>query len=304
MKAYNKIPIRQIKGPNNDISDFTITDANENIDKAVVEAFGEEWSKFSVHSEESVKELRKEYFDILNNEIITPDTYMIDIGCGSGRWSDYFVDKVKFIEAIDPSDAILVADNMLGKKGNVRLTRASVDTIPWDDETFDFGMSIGVLHHIPNTRLALLNCVKKIKPGGYFYVYLYYRFDNRGFLFKLIFQLSNLLRQVISRMPAKLKKITCDCLAVVVYWPFSRFAGLLHKLNLHNLARRIPLEPYFNKPFYNLRNDCLDRFGTKLEQRFLRSEIEEMMQAAGLTNIQFGEQSAYWHAVGQKKNNL
>jgi len=300
MKAYNKIPIRQIKGPNNDISDFTITDATENIDKAVVEAFGEEWSKFSVHSEESVKELRKEYFDILNSEIITPDTYMIDIGCGSGRWSDYFVDKVKFIEAIDPSDAILVADNMLGKKGNVRLTRASVDTIPWDDETFDFGMSIGVLHHIPNTRLALLNCVKKIKPGGYFYVYLYYRFDNRGFLFKLIFQLSNLLRQVISRMPAKLKKITCDILAVVVYWPFSRFARLLHKLNLHNLARKIPLEPYYNKPFYNLRNDCLDRFGTKLEQRFIRSEIEEMMQAAGLTNIQFGEQSAYWHAVGQK----
>ena len=300
MKAYNKIPIRQIKGPNNDISDFTITDANENIDKAVVEAFGEEWSKFSVHSEESVKELRKEYFDILNNEIITPDTYMIDIGCGSGRWSDYFVDKVKFIEAIDPSDAILVADNMLGNKGNVRLTRASVDTIPWDDNTFDFGMSIGVLHHIPNTRLALLNCVKKIKPGGYFYVYLYYRFDNRGFLFKLIFQLSNLLRQVISRMPAKLKKITCDILAVVVYWPFSRFARLLHKLNLHNLARKIPLEPYYNKPFYNLRNDCLDRFGTKLEQRFIRSEIEEMMQAAGLTNIQFGEQSAYWHAVGQK----
>ena len=56
----------------------------------------------------------------------------------------------------------------------------------------------------------------------------------------------------------------------------------------------------YNKPFYNLRNDCLDRFGTTLEQRFLRSEIEAMMTEAGLTNIKFGEQSAFWHAVGKK----
>ena len=96
---------------------------------------------------------------------------MIDIGCGSGRWTDYFVDKAGFIEAIDPSDAVFVADKMLGTKNNVRITKASVDTIPWADETFDFGMSIGVLHHIPDTRQAMIDCVKKIKKGGYFYVY-------------------------------------------------------------------------------------------------------------------------------------
>jgi len=189
---------------------------------------------------------------------------------------------------------------MLGKKNNVRITKASVDTIPWDDETFDFGMSIGVLHHIPNTRQALIDCVKKIKKGGYFYVYLYYRFDNRGIVFKTIFYLSNFMRLIISRLPAGIKKIVCDILAALIYWPLSRFAGLLHKLNLHSLARKIPLEPYYNKPFYNLRNDCLDRFGTKLEQRFLKSEIEEMMIAAGLSEIKFGEHSAFWHAIGKK----
>lgn len=89
-------------------------------------------------------------------------------------------------------------------------------------------------------------------------------------------------------------------LAVLVYWPLSRFAGLLHKLNFHSLAKKIPLEPYYNKPFYNLRNDCLDRFGTKLEQRFLKPEIEAMMKEAGLSEIRFGEKSAFWHAVGKK----
>lgn len=301
MKPYNKPAIQILPATNNPIEVFTKLDSNENIDLEVVNEFGEEWTKFSVHSDESVRELRKEYFDIIDETIVNKDTYMIDIGCGSGRWTDYFTDKAGFIEAIDPSDAVFVADKMLGKQKNVRVTKASVDTIPWDDETFDFGMSIGVLHHIPNTKQALIDCVKKIKKGGYFYVYLYYRFDNRGFLFKSVFFLSNILRLVISRMPGGLKKFTCDVLAALVYWPLSRFAGLLHKMNLHSLAKKIPLEPYYNKPFYNLRNDCLDRFGTKLEQRFLRSEIEEMMTAAGLVNIKFGEHSAFWHAVGQKK---
>lgn len=298
--AYNKKSIDKIQGPNNSIDVFTSLNNSENIDSDVVKAFGEEWSKFSVHNDESVRELRKEYFDIVNETMVNKNTYMIDIGCGSGRWTDYFIDKAGFIEAIDPSDAVFAADNMLGKKDNVRITKASVDTIPWPDETFDFGMSIGVLHHIPNTKQALIDCVKKIKKGGYFFVYLYYRFDNRGIIFKSVFYLSNIFRLVISRMPGPLKKIVCDILAAIVYWPLSRFAGLLHTLNLHGLAKKIPLEPYYNKPFYNLRNDCLDRFGTKLEQRFLKSEVEEMMKAAGLTDIVFGEKSAFWHAVGRK----
>ena len=299
-KDYNKAPLEKIKGPKNTIEVFTKLDGSENIDAEVVKAFGEEWGKFAVHSDESVRELRKEYFDIIDDSIVNKNTYMIDIGCGSGRWTDYFTDKAGFIEAIDPSDAIFVADSMLGQHNNVRITKASVDTIPWDDETFDFGMSIGVLHHIPDTNQALIDCVKKIKKGGYFYVYLYYRFDNKGIVFKTVFHLSNMLRLGISRLPPGPKKFVCDILAVVIYWPLSRFAGLLHKMNLHKLAKKIPLEPYYNKPFYNLRNDCLDRFGTKLEQRFLRSEIKEMMAAAGLTDIKFGEESAFWHAIGKK----
>jgi SAM-dependent methyltransferase len=300
MKPYNKPALHTLRAADKTIEVFTTLDGSENIDAGVVADFGEEWKKFAVHNDESVKELRKEYFDIIDETIVNKNTYMIDIGCGSGRWTDYFVDKAGFIEAIDPSDAVMVASSMLGNKSNVRITKASVDTIPWDDETFDFGMSIGVLHHIPDTKKALISCVNKIKKGGYFYVYLYYRFDNRGIVFKTVFYLSNILRLIISRMPKGLKRFTCDVLAVLIYWPLSRFAGLLHKLNLHNLAKKIPLEPYYNKPFYNLRNDCLDRFGTRLEQRFLRSEIEEMMQDAGLTDIKFGEKSAFWHAVGRR----
>jgi ubiquinone/menaquinone biosynthesis C-methylase UbiE len=300
MQPYNKPALKTLNSTNGVIEVFTTFSALENIDTEVVNDFGEEWKKFSVHNDESVRELRKEYFDIIDETIVNKNTYMIDIGCGSGRWTEYFADKAGFIEAIDPSDAVHVASKMLSNQPTVRITKASVDTIPWDDETFDFGMSIGVLHHIPDTAKAMTACVKKIKKGGHFYVYLYYRFDNRGILFKSIFYLSSIFRLIISRMPSAMKKFTCDALAILVYWPLSRFAGLLHKLKLSPLAKKIPLEPYYNKPFYNLRNDCLDRFGTKLEQRFTKLEIEQMMTDAGLSNIKFGNKSAFWHAVGKR----
>ena len=47
-----------------------------------------------------------------------------------------------------------------------------------------------------------------------------------------------------------------------------------------------------------MRTDALDRFGTRLEQRFTRSEIEEMMRKAGLERIEFSSDLPYWCAVG------
>jgi hypothetical protein len=49
-----------------------------------------------------------------------------------------------------------------------------------------------------------------------------------------------------------------------------------------------------------MRTDALDRFGTRLEQRFTRAEIEVMMRRAGLTDIRFSETEPYWVACGRK----
>jgi hypothetical protein len=50
-----------------------------------------------------------------------------------------------------------------------------------------------------------------------------------------------------------------------------------------------------------MRTDALDRFGTRLEQRFTRPEITQMMENAGLENIRFSDGLPYWTAIGWKK---
>ncbi|MEO8822850.1 MAG: class I SAM-dependent methyltransferase [Ginsengibacter sp.] len=296
---FERLPAKIIKTENRDIYIFDIE--GENIDKKVVDEFGEEWLKFFEQDDDLLKKGGEEYFDVLNDSIINSKTYVLDIGCGTGRWTKYLASKVGFIEAVDPSNAVFAADKLLGKIENVRLSKASIETLPFADETFDFVMSIGVLHHTPNTRKALIDCVKKIKKGGYFFVYLYYNLENRGFFYKTLFKLSDLVRRIVSRLPGKLKHFICDVLAIIFYMPFILAGRSFKYLGFRNLAKKMPLHGYQNRSFFMIRNDTLDRFGTRLEQRFSSKQIIEMMEGAGLTDIVISPGIPLYHAVGRKK---
>ena len=275
------------------------TDGN-NIDQKVVSEFGEEWSKFNDFSDEIIKECGDEYFDILQPHMVNDRTTALDIGCGTGRWTKYLSAKVGFIEAVDPSNAIFAAAKLLEGIRNVRLTKASVETLPFPDESFDFAMSIGVLHHIPDTQQAMIDCVKKVKKGGYFFVFLYYNFDKRGFLFKSIFSMSDILRRGVSRLPGSLKKFVCDLLAIVLYMPFILIVRFFRVIGLKKIAMKLPLSSYYNKNFFVIRNDALDRFGTRLEQRFSEKQIIDMMNKSGLGDIIVSQGIPLYHAIGRK----
>jgi ubiquinone/menaquinone biosynthesis C-methylase UbiE len=299
MKSSYKIsPVKYVDATNRSIAVFPVN--GENIDEEVVRSFGDEWTKFHDFSDETINDIAQEYFDLLNNGIINKNTYAIDIGCGTGRWTKYLSQRVGFIEAIDPSNAIFAADKLLGNIGNVRLTKASTESIPFDDDTFDFAMSVGVLHHIPDTQEAMKDCVKKVKPGGYFYCYIYHNLETRGSWFKFLFGLSDIIRKVVCRLPAGIKRVICDFLAIVIYMPLILWVRLLVFLGLRKLATKMPLSAYNNKSFFVIRNDALDKFGTKLEQRFSKKEIEEMMRNCGLDNIVISPLSPFYHAIGRK----
>lgn len=299
-KSFNQEPKKIIESENRNIYCFSTNLHDKNLDETVVNSFGEEWEKFNEFKDDEISKIGNVYFDIVDDKILNKDAYGIDIGCGTGRWTKFLSDKIGFMEAIDPSKAIFAADMLIGKKSNIRLSMASTDNIPFDDETFDFGMSVGVLHHIPNTEQALKDCVKKIKYGGYFYIYLYYNFENKGILFKTLFYFVNLIRLVVSKLPKRLKQIVCDLLAVLIYMPIVLLGRFCSFIGLKKIARNLPLNAYQNTSFYVIRNDALDRFGTTLEQRFSRKEIAEMMTDAGLGEIVISDSLPYWHAIGRK----
>ena len=297
---FNQEPVATIQAQNRPIYCFNTQLELSNIDYSVVHSFGEEWKKFHEFSYAEIERSANKYFDILDEKMINENTYGIDIGCGTGRWTKYLLGKIGFMEALDPSDAIFVADKLLGKRENVRLLRGSTDNIPFNDQTFDFGMSIGVLHHIPNTQKAMNDCVKKIKLGGYFYTYLYYNLENKGIIFKTLLSIVTRIRKKTSSLPPKPKKIVCELIAISVYMPFVFLGRLLKKIGLNSYAKKLPLSGYQTQSYFVIRNDALDRFGTSLEQRFSKADVEQMMRNAGLDEIIISDSSPFWHAVGKR----
>lgn len=298
VQKYTIEPQSDIQVEGKTVYNFEV--GNNNIDMETVVSFGEEWSKFNDFSVLDIKVAGDQYFDIVPEDLYK-GKYILDVGCGTGRWSKYLSRQASEIEAIDPSEAVLSAAVLLQDEKNVRISRTSVDNIPFADNSFDLVFSLGVLHHIPDTQAAMKRCVEKVKPEGYFLVYLYYAFDNRGFLFKSLFHLSNVIRLVVSNLPSGLKKIACDILAMTVYMPFIFLSKCMKIIGLNRFLKYVPLSYYSDKSINIIRNDSLDRFGTPLEQRFTKDEIRKMMVNCGLDEIQFSGSAPFWHAIGRKK---
>ena len=301
MVKYNQVPVLQHNYNGRVIADFISLETEKNLDKETVKSFGEEWMKFSSFDKAEIERMGNEYFDLLDTTLVNQNSCVLDVGCGTGRWSYYLSPKVKFIEAIDPSEAVFAATQLTGDKPNIRITKAGVDNMPFDDNSFDFIFSLGVLHHIPDTVGAIRKIYKKLKPNGYFLVYLYYNLDNRGRLYKGIFKVSNGVRKVISRMPKLAKQILAEIISFTVYVPFVLLARICKALfPKKEFYKKIPLSYYHNKSLTIIRNDSLDRFGTPLEKRFSRKEIETMLNEAGFINVVFSEKTPFWHCIAQK----
>jgi len=274
----------------------------ENVDEATVEGFGAEWSKFnfSSHSSAELDGMFAQYFSVFPWEMLPAGAVGFDAGCGSGRWAARVAPRVGTLHCVDASaEALEVARRNLRAAPQCRFHLAPVDAMPFPDGSMDFGYSLGVLHHIPDTAAGLRACVKKLKPGAPFLVYLYYALDGRSPLYRAVWRASDLARRKIAALPLERRLAVSEFLAAAVYWPLARGAKALERVGVD--ASHVPLFYYRDKSFYIMRNDALDRFGTKLEQRFTRQQIQAMMEGAGLSNVEFREGPPYWCAVGRRK---
>ena len=275
--------------------------ATLNQNDQVIKEFGEEWTKYNFTnlSKERVYERFKEYFHIFPWSQISKESIGFDMGCGSGRWSQFIAPKVKKLYCIDPSKAINVAKSNLKEFSNVRYLQETTATCSLNDTSQDFGFCLGVLHHIPDTESALKDCSRLLKKGAPFLLYLYYDFENKPWWFIGIWKISDLFRKIISILPKIPKNLICDFIAITIYFPLSRLSLLLESLGLD--VSSIPLSDYRKEPFYMCRNDALDRFGTRLEQRFSKLEVTVMLENAGFENIKISNGAPYWLYLAFKR---
>jgi hypothetical protein len=99
---------------------------------------------------------------------------------------------------------------------------------------------------------------------------------------------------VISRLPYAKRKLIAQIIAGAIYLPLARTSKLLR--NKGKDVSNFPLHHYADMPFVMLQNDALDRFGTRLEKRFSKKEITEMLDDVefDLSTLKFSNVEPFW----------
>lgn len=99
---------------------------------------------------------------------------ILEAGPGSGFNSKFMAENCQGqVFAVDISEAAYVCFENTKHLENCHVIRADLMDLPFEDSTFDFIIADGVLHHTPDTRQAVFELYRKLKPGGRFFFYVY-----------------------------------------------------------------------------------------------------------------------------------
>jgi SAM-dependent methyltransferase/uncharacterized protein YbaR (Trm112 family) len=99
---------------------------------------------------------------------------VLEVGPGSGFNTRFIAEHCPgTVFACDISEAAFTTYGNTRDLHNCHVVQADLMEMPFADETFDFIIADGVLHHTPDTRAAVCTLYRKVKPGGQFFFYVY-----------------------------------------------------------------------------------------------------------------------------------
>ena len=254
--------------------------------------FGKQWRDFS-----------KTQIDEFNNTTISKDLLsgvifneeenlynktILEVGCGSGRFSQYLSNFAKLLVANDMSDAIFF--NQYTNKDNVIAIKSDFKKIKELNIKFDIVICRGVLQHTPNPYDSIISLHELCNDGGSIYFDIYKRPK-----FKLI-NPKYIWRNI-------LKNTSYETLYVFLNRNIDKFLFLRRKLNkiflsnlnffwdyffpIYDYKYKLPLDEKQLREWAIL--DTLDGLVTKYDTPLSKKEIEFFLMSKNIQIEKFNE---------------
>lgn len=133
-------------------------------------SFGMQWNKFSVTQLDSSSghPISADRFwhatDWSPSELA--DQWVLDLGCGSGRFAEVALNAGAHVVAVDYSTAVDACYANLRHHANLHVIQGNVYELPFAAESFEFVYSLGVLQHTPDVKAAFFALPRLVKSGG------------------------------------------------------------------------------------------------------------------------------------------
>jgi SAM-dependent methyltransferase len=144
-------------------------------------AFGIEWTTWpraQLDSATGLDESRTK----LQDAFTFPLSYLrgktvLDVGCGTGRFSEIALAEGAEVVCVDMTRAIDVARDNLRRFPQAHFVQADIFSLPLRPR-FDVVFSLGVLHHTPNPHRAFLEVARLVRAAGVLSVRLYASYNK------------------------------------------------------------------------------------------------------------------------------
>ena len=182
----------------------------------VISGFDDEWDRFRDVGTADQSQVFDLYFDLVPATCFAPGLIVLDAGSGAGRWAYEVSKRGPRVIAIDLGQSIEVTRANTSPE-RVACVQADLGALPLAADAVDWAYSLGVLHHTNAAELGLTNIAHSVRPGGLVLLYLYYALDQRGLVFRGVFQAVDLARRMISRQPRAAARAIATVIAASVY---------------------------------------------------------------------------------------
>jgi SAM-dependent methyltransferase len=214
--------------------------------------------------------------------------WVLDGGCGAGRFAEVAAARGASLVALDMSSAVEAAKQTLAAFPDADVVQGSLLEPPLKRGSMDFAYCIGVAQHTPSPKEAVRQVVESVKPGGEFAFSIYARRPWTKLNTKY------LIRPVTKRLPKETLLNAIERVMPVAFPVADRLFGVP---KLGYLARFfLPVAVYDAKerPTWDREQryqeavlDTLDMLSPAFDSPMTWREVEKVIRKTGAERWQF-----------------
>jgi SAM-dependent methyltransferase len=211
--------------------------------------------------------------------------YVLDAGCGAGRFAEIALQAGATVVALDYSSAVDACYANLQHYRNLHVVQGDIYALPFPKGAFPYVYSLGVLQHTPDVERAFASIPPMLASGGRLCV------DFYGRRLGTMLHAKYLFRPITKHVPqARLFKLLRS--AVPVLLPVSQLLGGIPALGRY-LKRLIPVADYTGVYPLNAQQlkewallDTFDMLAPRYDKPQPAGRVRRWLEAAGLAHVE------------------
>jgi SAM-dependent methyltransferase len=102
-------------------------------------------------------------FDLAVQKWLTPESRVLDLGCGRTGGIERFWRQARLAVGIDPDHGSLA-----GRQQGMAVLQGHGESLPFADAAFDMVVSVWVIEHLEAPELVFKEVARVLRPGGHF----------------------------------------------------------------------------------------------------------------------------------------